>query len=675
MQFKQRNLFVRPPHGLLCLSVAAFLLLTAQAHAVEEAAAVEQRLADAARYLTSDELEGRGINTKGIELAAKFIAEQFTASGLKTDLCDGMPFQKFSHTAGSQLGKANRAALVGPVKGDKPQRTELAVGKDLSPLGMSGSVEFDCPLIFAGYGITAEKEQYDDYASLDVKGKIVVLLRHEPQQSDPKSPLNGTRDSVYAPLRQKVANAVAHGAAGVIFCTDEVEVRKNLGELRKRWHEALDRLAAVHEETKKDEKPTPAEVEAQRVKIERLLKEVDVWNKRLQTEIDPVLSLGAAGPGDTQQDFPVLHCRRSVLDPIVKEALGKDLAALEAEIDETFKPHSGELTGWRIAGKTDLKQESRELKNVVAMIEATGDKAEETIVLGAHYDHIGYGEAGSLQPGSKQIHHGADDNASGVCVVLEVARQLAARPKLPRRVVFVAFTGEEVGLLGSSHYVAHPPVPLDKTIAMINLDMVGRLRDERLTIMGTGTSKAFGEILDGVPSNGLKLTRVPVGAGPSDQLAFYARQIPVLHYYTGMHREYHRPTDTFETLNIAGMRQVAKHVEETIVALAERPERPQFVATPMAKMSSGGRRAYFGSVPDFGSDDGYRLAEVVADGPAAKAGLRAGDAVVEFGGQKVSGLEGFTELLSKYKGGEKVKTIVRRGEETITVEVELGKPR
>ena len=216
---------------------------------------------------------------------------------------------------------------------------------------MSGSTEFDLPLVFVGYGITAEKEQYDDYADLDVKGKIVVLLRHEPQQRDPKSPLNGTRDSAYAPLRQKVANAVAHGAAGVIFCTDEVEVRKNLAELRKRWHEALDRIVAAHQESKKIEDPTPAEIEAQRVKIERLLKEAETWNQRLQTEIDPVLALGAAGPGGMQQDFPVLHCRRDALDPIVKAALGKDFAALEAEIDASFKPQSGELTGWRIVGQ------------------------------------------------------------------------------------------------------------------------------------------------------------------------------------------------------------------------------------------------------------------------------------------------------------------------------------
>jgi hypothetical protein len=653
--------------------------LTPAARAADEPAAIEKRIADSARYLASDECEGRGLGTKGLDLAADYIAKQFVQYGLKTDLFAGQPLQKFTVTTSTEIGKDNKVVLTRPPakEGDKPETIDLALGKDFSPISLSGTGTFDLPLVFVGYGITAKKEGFDDYAGVDVAGKAVIVLRHQPQQGNAKG-IFGPRDSVHAWLINKVANAQEHKAAGVIFCTDEVEVRRNFAADRKKWQEALDRLAAEHDKFKKVENPAPDEIEAQRKRIEQLLRDVETGNKKLQEEHDPVLSFYAGG-GDSRRDFPVVHCRRAVLDRVVKAALNTDLAKLEEQIDQTPSPQSRELTPWRASGRVDVERKQAEIKNVVAVLEGQGPTADETIVVGAHYDHLGYGGRGSLAGGAKAIHYGADDNASGTALLLEMAHALAARKdKLQRRLVFVAFTGEEMGLLGSNHYVQHPLFPLDKTVAMLNLDMVGRLRDDRLIVIGTGTGRPLGELLDKVnQQDGLKLNKPPGGPGPSDQTDFSATGGPVLNFSTGTHAEYHRPSDKFETLNVAGMRRIARLGEELVVALADAPSRPEYVrVAPSSGVLANGKRPFFGSMPDFtGEGPGYVLGGVVKDGPAERAGLRAGDAIVEFGDSRIANLEDFANALTKHKAGDRVPTVVHRGKESLTFEVTLDPPR
>jgi hypothetical protein len=657
------------------------LLTVAAALRAEEDAAIEKRIADDARYLTSDQLEGRGLKTKGVDLAADYIAAQFSQAGLKTDLFDGKPFQKFTVATGQELAKDNKLVLSGPPakEGEKPQTIEVNLGKEFTPLSLSGAGNFDAPLVFAGYGITAPKENYDDYAGIDVAGKIVVLLRHEPQQNDPQSVFDGTRDSPHAWLTRKVTNAQDHKAAGVILCTDEVEVLKAFAADRKRWHEALDKLTTEHENFKKVANPTREQIDAQRKRIDELVRQVDAASKKLQEDHDPVLAFFAGGGGQPRPDFPVLHCRRSVLDRIVKAAINTDLAKLEEQIDQGPKPQSRELVGWRATGRADIRRTETEARNVIAVLPGEGPHAEETVVVGAHYDHIGMGGAGSLSRGVTAVHPGADDNASGTAVMIEVARALAARqPKLPRRVVFIAFTGEEAGLLGSNHYVRNPLVPLDKTVAMLNLDMVGRLRDDRLTVIGSSTAKPFSELLDKANEPvGLKLNKTPGGAGGSDQMPFYARQVPAIHFFTGMHGDYHRTSDKFETLNVAGMRRVARLVEEATAMTAALPTRPEFVpSAPVRVVAGDGQRPSFGSMPDFGNGAaGYAIGGVLKDGPAEKAGLKTGDLIVEFGDAKITGLEDFSTALGKHKAGDRVRTVVRRGEQSLTVEVTLDPPR
>ncbi|HUT12205.1 MAG TPA: M20/M25/M40 family metallo-hydrolase [Thermoguttaceae bacterium] len=611
------------------------------ADAAEETAAIENRLADSARYLASDELEGRSAGSKGLELAADYIAEQFRAIGVKTELFDGKPTQPFEVAVGTEVGQNNRFVFQPPPgeNGETTEAIELKSGEDFTPISVSSGGEFDLPLVFVGYGITGKKEKYDDYAGVDVKGKAVIILRHEPQQADPKSVFDGTKITAHAPLASKISNAYEHGAAGVILCTDLFEVRQNI--------------------LRSHEKPA--------------------------AESDPLLPFRATGGGPTRKDFPIVHCHREVLDRILTAALEIDLAKIEERIDADLEPQSRELPGWRITGQVDIVRKTAVLNNVVAVLEGEGPLADETIVIGAHYDHVGTSETGGLlsrlltaASNEDRIYNGADDNASGTAALIEIARSLAGRPeKLRRRVVFIAFSGEERGLLGSAQYVAHPLFPLENTVAMLNLDMVGRLRDDKLTVMGSGTAKEFDPLLDKINQrHAFTLSKSPGGFGPSDQASFYGKNIPILHFITGGHSDLHRPSDEFEKLNVPGMRRVSRFVEEVAVALADAEERPQYVSIPRGQTSRGGNRPYLGTVPDFGAqDDGYAVAEVIPGGPAEKAGLRAGDVITQFGQSKIGNLEDITGALSKHKPGDRVKIVVRRSKETLTVEATLDKPR
>ena len=547
----------------------------------DDAAVVEKRLADCVRALTADEMEGRGAGTKGLDRAAEFIAAQFTQSGLKSDLLAGSPYQKFNATMAVKLGPNNRLAFVGPSKEPgKPERIEMKPGEDYNPLAIGGTGTFDVPLAFAGYGITGGEERYDDYAGLDAAAKAVVILRHEPQQADPKSVFGGTSPSQHAAFVRKVANAAGHKAAAVVFVSDEFDIQKSVADAHKRWQDALDRLSQAHAALKKTENPSLEQIESQRKKIDDLVRQVTLAGDRVRALQDPVLPFDGAGRHRAGPNLPVVYCRRSVVNRVFKAAGGTDLAAVERQIDSGPSPESRPLDGWRAIGQVDLERTQVELKNVVAVCQAQGPAADETIVVGAHYDHLGYGRSAGQPPDPKSIRPGADDNASGVAVMIEVGRSLGQRKeKLGRRVALVAFAGEEIGLVGSQFYVNQAPFPVEKTVAMINLDMVGRLRDEKLTVGGSGSATEFSPLLDDLNRQcGFKLTKSPAGFGPSDQLPFYGRQVPVMHFFTGLHEDYHKTTDRSEKLNLAGMRRIAGMVTDVVVALANAPQRPKYVA-------------------------------------------------------------------------------------------------
>jgi hypothetical protein len=655
----------------------------AAAEAKNPAAAAdsESRLQAAVKYLASDELEGRGVGTHGIDLAADYIAQQFAALKLNTRLFDGTPFQKFKITADVQLGSPNQVSLVGP--GDKAGTTKTIswkLGEDCNPLAIGGSGKFDLPLVFVGYGITDKDDHYDDYAGIDVQGKAVIVMRHEPEQGNPHSAFNGTKPSQHAPYSRKLSNAYEHGAAAVVFCTDEYEIEQNVARRNKLWQQAIDELEQAAAKFKKVEHPSLEQIGRQRKLIDELASVVREQGDKLAAEFDPLLGFKGAGFGGEPGRIPVIFCRREALAGMIHAALGRDLGTLESEIDKGLKPHSADLKEWRLTGQITVNRREAEVKNVVAVLEGEGPHADETIVVGAHYDHLGFGGEGSFLPDKREIHNGADDNASGTADLIEVARRLATLGhKLPRRVVFIAFTGEERGLLGSAYYCRHPLFPLDKTVAMLNMDMVGRLSDAKLTVQGVDTAKQFGEVLDKANADyDFKITRQSGGFGPSDHSSFYGHKIPVMHFFTGIHKDYHRPSDDFDKINVPGMRQVAGLVTDVALALAEADSRPTYQETKRPAMAGGGGgdRPYFGSIPDFApTEPGYGISGVTSGSPADKGGLKAGDIIIKLGESRIGNLEDFDSALRKHKGGDKVPVIVRRAGKELTLTVTLDLPR
>ncbi len=657
--------------------------------AAETAELSEQRLKDSVTTLASNEFEGRGIGTKGLDKAADFLAAEFTKLGLKTDLFDGTPFQKFTVTTGAELGpkENNRLLLSGPPEkeGMPPRKLELALGKDFSPLAAGGVGLFDAPLVFVGYGITAKDLKpdfvYDDYAGLDVKGKVVVLLRKEPQQDNKDSAFAGVEPSRHAIFNTKIANAHEHGAAAVIIINDGLELRKRNEQASKAFADSMNGLAELRKKHEEAKEPTAADQAKYIDEAGKIAAQVAEAAKQLAAGPDNILPFAGAGEDSSHRKLPVYFCLRESFDAVVKAATGKDLATFEQEIDADLKPQSQELAGWTASGEVNIIRKDAEVKNVIAVLEGEGPLADQTIVIGAHYDHLGLGGAGSLAPWTTDIHNGADDNASGTATLLEIAQRLATSGKKPRRrIVFMAFTGEERGLLGSAHYIRNPRFALENTIAMYNLDMVGRLKDEKLIVYGTGTAEHFGNLVEGLSKElSFQLTKHPEGFGPSDHSSFYARKIPVLHFFTGTHPDYHRPSDDSDKLNIAGMRRVADMVVRVVEDTDAKDDRPKYVEIKgMANLGpgDGGDRPSLGTIPDYsGEVEGVALTGVAPGGPAEKAGIQGGDVIIQLGDSKIGGIEDMESALRKHKPGDKVKVVVKRGKETVEVEATLGTRR
>jgi aminopeptidase YwaD len=319
-------------------------------------------------------------------------------------------------------------------------------------------------------------------------------------------------------------------------------------------------------------------------------------------------------------------------------------------------------------------------QNVVAMLPGTDPVLRgQVIVVGAHIDHLGQAPFGALDPEARDaIRNGADDNASGTAAVLELARLFAARPAR-RSLLFVNFSGEELGLLGSQYFVEHSPVPVDSIITMLNFDMVGRLRGDSLIVYGVATARELPALLDSANAPvGLRVRGIGDGFGPSDHSSFFARNIPVLHFFTNLHEDYHRATDDAHKINASGEAKVITLAANVIREIDARPARLTFVrsATPPAVAGARtGSNVYLGSIPDMAAPDvkGLRITGVRAGSPADSGGLKAGDIVIELGGKSVSDLQTYSDALYSFKPGDEVEIVVLRNAEPVRLKVRLGR--
>ncbi len=317
-------------------------------------------------------------------------------------------------------------------------------------------------------------------------------------------------------------------------------------------------------------------------------------------------------------------------------------------------------------------------QNVVALVPGTDPAlAGQYIVIGAHFDHLGRSTFGAMDPDAgNAIRHGADDNASGTAAVMELARLFAGKPAR-RSLIFANFSGEELGLLGSQYFVEHSPVPIDSIDAMLNFDMVGRMRNDKLIVYGVASARELSAIVDSANiAPTFDVTAVGDGYGPSDHSSFYAAGIPVLHFFTDIHEDYHRATDVASKVDVADEARIVNYAERIARAIADRPARLTYVrSAPPPQITQGaGNGAYFGSVPDMSAGDvvGVRLMGVTPGSPADEAGVRKGDIVVEFGGMEVKDLYQYTDALRAHKPGDEVKVVVQRDGKRLTLAARLG---
>ncbi len=524
-----------------------------------------------------------------------------------TPLFDGSYMQEFPFISTIQLTDNNLLTITLP-------DTELnpVLHEDYITVPFSGNADVDAKLVFAGFGISAPNLEYDDYENLDVEGKVVIVLRNHPDQDNPHSEFDK-----FAPLRKKSSVARDKGALGIIFVNGYEEFKEG------------DDL------------------------------------------VNFTYDRGGAVTG-----FAIANVKREIVEEIFSSS-GLSFKTYYENIIAEKKPASFIFDNVNVRLSTGIEEVETISWNVAGYLPATNPKfKDEYIVLGAHFDHLGMGGQNSLYQGDEpQVHNGADDNASGTTGLLELAEKFASvKNKLNRNIIFVAFSGEELGLLGSGYFVNNMPINSNQVATMINMDMIGRLNDEKsLIVYGTGTSTNWKVFLDDINGYGFSLTFNDEGYGPSDHSSFYGKEIPVLFFFTGTHTDYHRPSDDADKINASGEEEVLKYIYDVtnfISTLTDAPDYLLVEKTDMGQMP--GRKVWVGTIPDFaGEVDGYKISGVSEGGPAQLGGLQGGDIIIKFGEKKISNIYDFTYAIADFVPGDKVKVIVKRGEEEITFELTL----
>jgi S1-C subfamily serine protease len=656
--FRHRPRGSRPSWAALGVVLGLTALLTAVR--ADDPAAAQARLLKDLAYLTSDDCEGRGVGTKGIDLAADHIAREFARAGLKPAGDRGTYFQNFQVNGGFRVERPATLVLTGPLG----QTVTLETDRNFTVQRTSGSGTATAPIVFAGYGLTSAKVGYDDYAGLDVAGKVVIVLRRAPRAGNAHSDPFGTSDRTVdaSDLRDdaKAVNAEAHKAAAVLF-VNGADVLSAAGRAAggRGGRGGRGGFGAPGGDFLT---PVPR-----------------AGGRAGSTGGTPRVSSGEVA------SIPVVQVKRALVDEMLR-ADDAELATVEKDIDATLKPHSRTLTGWTCRLETAVKHTRVPVKNVVGVLEGSGPNKDETIVIGAHYDHVGYGTSfggfgggstfggvgafGSptIREAARMVHHGADDNASGTVSVIELARRFAQHPeRRGRRLVFIAFTAEESGLIGSQYYSHHPIFPLEKTAAMVNFDMIGRLQDDQLEVTGVGTAKGLEALIDRLAGqHRFRLSKVQTGFGPSDHQSFTLHGVPALEFFTGFHEQYHMPTDRVETINLPGLARVVDLVTDVVTELGTREKRLEYVkvTTPYPRTTAlWSLTSSFGVVPHATDHKGGILVDMVFDNtPAAKAGLKKGDRIVAVGGQAAADLQTYLRVVRTLPPGEKVEVFAVRGD-------------
>ncbi|MEL7498125.1 MAG: M20/M25/M40 family metallo-hydrolase [Planctomycetota bacterium] len=561
------------------------------------------------KYMSSDEMGGRQPGTPGIKLCEDYIVAEYKKAGIKP-LEDGTYFQEME-VRGSRGVDKEKTSLV--LTGPDGKTQELKLGKQYQQLLGRAGFDITGELVFVGYGIEAEDLNYNDYEKVDVKDKIVVLVRMEPQQEKDDSVFDGTDTTRYASGRIKANAARKAGAKAILMVNDSLTA----GE------DAQDDLIAPD---------------------------------RFGTTT-----------------MPFAQVKRNVINKILKSnplvaANGnkiKNLKGVEKLIDETLEPISQPMEGWSATFKSDFKQNMIKTYNIVGVVEGEGPNADETIVIGGHYDHLGMGQYGSRAGGRREIHNGADDNATGTAAVIELARRFQASGKKPgRRLVFICFTAEEMGLLGARHYVDNPIFPLENTIAMVNFDMIGWLRNNRLTLYNWDTSPDFDSIFE-ASNEGIdfELVKPTNRFGGSDHLPFNGKRIPNTFIHTGTNAVYHTPEDDFEAIDCEGALKVIDYSENFVRRLADMEKRPSY-----------GRAEPFRLGVLLDDENDIVTVERVTEGSAAEvAGLQAGDVVLEVDGEKITKRRQMSLIIRRDKG-KTVKVKLKRDDAEMTLKVLLKNP-
>jgi peptidase M28-like protein/PDZ domain-containing protein len=567
-----------------------------------------QRYLEDVKALTAPAMEGRGDATKGIVKATHYIEQRYKKLGLEPAGTNGY-LQPFTVVTGALIKGDNHLRAQTPAG-----KTDLKLSTDFVPISFSSSGQAHSTLVFAGYGATATEFGYDDYAGIEVKDKIVLVMGGEPPSFSHKA----GNETPHSQLVTKAINARNHGAKALIL---------------------------VH--------------------------------GRLQPKEEDLLRKFGGDSGPTDAGILLLQAKNVAADAWFVKA-GKTLAAMQDQIDSATKPASFAFTDdLQISVSVNIEHTHATVNNVLAYLPGATD---EYIILGAHYDHLGYGGEHSLAPSlTGTIHPGADDNASGTAGLLELARYFAPmKGRLHRGILFMSFAGEELGLLGSAAWVQQPTRPMDKAVAMLNMDMIGRIKDDKVYIGGVGTGSTFKSALEQedkkVP---LKFEYSQGGPASSDHTSFLVKHIPSLFFFSGLHADYHKPSDTWEKINAPSAIKLLELVEGVTQDLDAAADRPAFQtvveAKPLGSASGGGYGPYFGSIPDFAEiPNGVKFSDVRPDSPAAKAGLKGGDIMIQFGDKPIKNLYDFTDALRRSKIGDVVEvTVLRDGKPlkaTVTLE-------